>query len=90
VLTSEDYRQLAERCALLAGECPTPSVVEALRMLALDYLTKAAMPAGPTQQKARRDRSPNSSAVGNDRWSKWDGFIYYRQRTARQEVGTFP
>jgi hypothetical protein len=50
VLTSEDYRQLAERCALLAGECPTPGVAEALRMLALDYLTRAAMP-GRTQKK---------------------------------------
>jgi hypothetical protein len=59
VLTSEDYRQLAERCALLAGECPTPGVAEALRMLALDYLTRAAMPAGWTQQKARRDRIAN-------------------------------
>lgn len=55
MLTSEDYRQLAERCALLAGECPTPGVAEALRMLALDYLTRAAMPAGRTQQKARRE-----------------------------------
>jgi hypothetical protein len=55
VLTSEDYRQLAERCALLAGECPTPGVAEALRMLALDYLTRAAMPVGRTQQKARRE-----------------------------------
>jgi hypothetical protein len=59
VLTSEDYRQLAERCALLAGECPTPGVAEALRVLALDYLTRAAMPAGWMQQKARRDRIAN-------------------------------
>jgi hypothetical protein len=28
-------------------------------MLALDYLTRAAMPAGWTQQKARRDRIAN-------------------------------
>ena len=47
MLTSEDYRQLAERCALLAGECTTPGVAEALKMLALDYLTRAAIPAGP-------------------------------------------
>jgi len=42
MLTREDYRQLAERCALLAGECGAPGVAEALRALALDYLTRAA------------------------------------------------
>jgi len=42
VLTREDYRQLAERCALLAGECGAPGVAEALRALALDYLARAA------------------------------------------------
>jgi hypothetical protein len=51
VLTSEDYRQLAERCALLAGECPMPGVAEALRTLALDYLTRAAMPAAGRNKK---------------------------------------
>ena len=29
MLTREDYRQLAERCALLAGECGAPGVAEA-------------------------------------------------------------
>ena len=33
MLTREDYRQLAERCALLAGECGAPSVAEELRAL---------------------------------------------------------
>ena len=42
MLTREDYRQLAERCALLAGEGGAPGVAEALRALALDYLTRAA------------------------------------------------
>ena len=37
MLTREDYRQLAERCALHAGECGAPGVAEALRALALDY-----------------------------------------------------
>ena len=41
MLTSEDYRQLAERCAGLARECAAPGVAEALRILALDYLTRA-------------------------------------------------
>ena len=40
MLTREDYRQLAERCALLAGECGAPGVAEALRALALDYLAR--------------------------------------------------
>jgi len=40
MLTREDYRQLAERCALLAAECGAPGVAEALRALALDYLAR--------------------------------------------------
>src|SRR4029450_6956259 len=46
VLTREDYRQLAERCALLAGECGAPGVAEALRALALDYLNYRVEPCG--------------------------------------------
>jgi hypothetical protein len=42
MLISKDYNQLAERCAELASECSSPSVAEALRALALDYLTRAA------------------------------------------------
>jgi hypothetical protein len=57
MLTSEDYSQLAERCALLASECTTPGIVEELRMLALDYLTKAALPAGRLQRKMQRERT---------------------------------
>ncbi len=56
MLTSEDYRQLAERCALLASECTTPGIVDELRTLALDYLTKAALPAGRPQQQMQRER----------------------------------
>ena len=41
MLTSQDYRQLAERCILLASECAVPSVADALKTLALDYLTQA-------------------------------------------------
>src|SRR5262245_55385339 len=44
VLTPEDYRQLAERCALLAFECATPGVAHELRTLALDYLTRSISP----------------------------------------------
>jgi hypothetical protein len=52
VLTPEDYRQLAERCALLAFECATPGVAEELRTLALDYLTRAASTAATTNLRA--------------------------------------
>jgi hypothetical protein len=38
----EDYKQLAKRCAEIASECSAPTVAEALRALALDYLTRAA------------------------------------------------
>ena len=38
----EDYRRLAERCAEIASECSEPTVAEALRALALDYLARAA------------------------------------------------
>jgi hypothetical protein len=51
MLTREDYRQLAERCALLAGECGAPGVAEALRALALDYLARAA---SQKQQQTQR------------------------------------
>jgi hypothetical protein len=57
MLTSEDYRQLAERCALLASECTTPGIVDELRTLALDYLTKAALPAGRLQHRMQQERT---------------------------------
>ena len=44
MLTPDDYRQLAERCALLAFECATPRIAEELRTLALDYLMRAVSP----------------------------------------------
>ena len=50
MLTSEDYRALAERCVLLASECAAPNVAEALRTLALDYLMQAARPAAGGRQ----------------------------------------
>src|SRR5262245_51313074 len=37
-----DYEQLAERCVEIASECSSPTVAEAFRTLALDYLTRAA------------------------------------------------
>jgi hypothetical protein len=53
MLTAEDYRQLAERCALLACECATPGVAEELRTLALNYLTRAASPMAKRKQQRR-------------------------------------
>jgi hypothetical protein len=41
MLTSEDYRQLAERCIRLAKECTKPSVAECLMTLAANYLELA-------------------------------------------------
>jgi hypothetical protein len=51
VLTPEDFRQLAERCALLAVNCATPGVAEELRTLALDYLTRAVSPIAKRKQQ---------------------------------------
>ena len=51
MLTPEDYRQLAERCALLAFECVKPGVAEELRTLALNYLTQAASPIAKRKQQ---------------------------------------
>jgi hypothetical protein len=42
MLTSYDYKRLADRSARLAIECPAPSVAEALMALALDYSRRAA------------------------------------------------
>jgi hypothetical protein len=54
----EDYKQLAERCFELANESSAPTVAEALRALAMDYLMRAA--------KLRR-REPIKSRSGRRR-----------------------
>jgi hypothetical protein len=41
MLTWDDYRELAARCIELADESSEPSVAEALRALAADYLARA-------------------------------------------------
>jgi hypothetical protein len=46
MLISEDYKQLAERCLKLAGECSDPLMANALRALATDYLARADGPHG--------------------------------------------
>ena len=50
MLTSEDHRQLAERCIRLAKECTKPSVAEHLMRLAANYLELA--------ERALRSRQP--------------------------------
>ena len=42
MLTSADYRDMADRSAQLAIASPAPSVAEALLTLALHYMTQAA------------------------------------------------
>jgi hypothetical protein len=66
VITAEDYRQLAERCAALAKECAEPNLAEALRTLALDYLTRAAhSSAGQTKiLQINRSRRPAPALTG--------------------------
>jgi hypothetical protein len=54
-LTSRDCWQLAGRCARIASECTTPSLVQALRTLALDYLSRADIPLGQ-RQSIQRDQ----------------------------------
>jgi hypothetical protein len=41
MVASEDYSQLAQRCAQLALACSAPSIGGALTMLALDYLAQS-------------------------------------------------
>jgi hypothetical protein len=41
MLTSEDHRQLAERCIRLAKTCAKPTVAEQLMTLAANYLELA-------------------------------------------------
>jgi len=42
MLTLDDYEELATRCTELASESSEPTVAEALRALASDYLARAA------------------------------------------------
>jgi hypothetical protein len=41
MLTSEDYYELAQRCAELADESPVETLAQALRALASDYSERA-------------------------------------------------
>jgi hypothetical protein len=57
MLTSADYREMADRSAQLAIASPAPSVAEALLTLALHYMTQAA--GNPsTSEESRQGQSP--------------------------------
>ena len=42
MLSSNDYKELAAQCTELASELSEPTMAEALRVLASDYLARAA------------------------------------------------
>jgi hypothetical protein len=61
MLTSEDHRQLAERCIRLAKKCTKPTVTEQLMALAANYLELAerALRLGqPATAVRQTERSP--------------------------------
>jgi hypothetical protein len=64
MLTSEDYRQMADRSAQLAIACPAPDLAKALMALALDYMTLAARPTRPGAGKQLRAQMLQDSSVG--------------------------
>jgi hypothetical protein len=55
MLTSEDLRELAQRCLTLAKTCTNPSVAEQLLMLAANYLELAERALGLHQPPQRLD-----------------------------------
>ena len=60
MLTSEDYRQMADRSAQLAIACSAPSVSEALMTLALNYISLAA-----AEQQQREMQEDPSAGYGD-------------------------
>ncbi len=54
MLSSADYKLLADRSAQLAIDCPAPTVAEALMALALDYLRRAASLSRATASEQRQ------------------------------------
>ena len=57
MLTSADYREMADRSAQLAIASPAPSVAEALLQLALHYMTQAASHSPSTIQQPWQSQS---------------------------------
>jgi hypothetical protein len=71
MLTSNDYKELAARCTELASESSEPTVAEALRALASDYLARAAklhfvfLEQGTRLQGQAYSRTCNTVSVGS-------------------------
>jgi hypothetical protein len=63
MLTAEDYMRLAERCAVLARECAALRVAEALRTLALNYLTDATCSAADQNAPVRQHAPARTSVI---------------------------
>ena len=84
MLTSQDYKQLAERCAELASECSAPRVAEALRALVVEYFARAASLRRRETAAAARPMGPrahqrNGGAQALGRWAVtrgWGRFYY--------------
>jgi hypothetical protein len=49
--TSEDYKQMGNRCAQLAIACPAPSVAQTLLALGLEYMALAARLGQPAEMQ---------------------------------------
>ena len=49
--TSEDYRQMANRCAQLAIACSAPSIAQTLLALGLEYMALAARLGQPAEMQ---------------------------------------
>jgi hypothetical protein len=64
MLTSQDYRQMADRSAQLAIACTAPDLAKALMALALDYMTLAARPAQPGAGKQPRPQMLQDPSLG--------------------------
>jgi hypothetical protein len=64
MLTSEDYRQMADRSAQLAIACAAPDLSKALMALALDYMTLATRPTHPGAGKRLRPQMLQDPSVG--------------------------
>jgi hypothetical protein len=58
MLTSPDYREMADRSAQLAIASPAASVAEALLALALHYMTQSASCGLSTSQQLSQFESP--------------------------------
>jgi hypothetical protein len=64
MLTSEDYRRMANRSAQLAIACSAPDLAKALMALALDYMTLATRLTQPVAGRQLRPQMLQDPSVG--------------------------